>query len=258
MQWYVSFWTSLEGLSCVREETFHLEADTMTRHITIIRYNKTHRRLFTMSRLISLVAIAALLQCTFAARFLHFASPLQSLTLPDEEVKETLQTKRQGFLSKYRAGLQAEADKRRELATKRTKDLQDAAMAEDNWAENAKSQQLSRRGLEEKLVEEAYDKAVAQVKGPKPAGKSSNKYQFVGIVNPKGGKPITWFARPKPEDSKWSVRLVHVNRDAIIKDLHDQGKVDIFARYKNTGKIDEETKTPIVTSNYNVKERSFR
>jgi len=213
-----------------------------------------------MSRLISVIALAALVQPTFAARFLQFASPLQTLTLPDAEVKETLQTKRQGFLSKYRVGLQAEADERRSLAAKRTKDIRDAALTGDDWADKLKSGQLSRRAMEEKLIEKAHDKAVSLVEkqSKRSIGKSSKKYQFVGVVNRKGEKPITWYARPKPENSKWSVRLVHVNRDAIIKDLFNQGKVDIFAKYKNTGKMDEETNAPIVKSNYYVKKRSWR
>ena len=76
-------------------------------------------------------------------------------------------------------------------------------------------------------------------------GGNPNKYQFVGLIKkPKttggsGGKegdPIQWYARPKPRHAKWSVRLVHVNKDAIIKDLFDQGKIDIFAKYTNTGR----------------------
>jgi hypothetical protein len=190
---------------------------------------------------------------------LKFASPLQSLTIPDAEVKETLKSKRQSFLSKYKSGLQAEAEKRRELALKRSQELQDASG--DNWAENAAGREQSRRAMEENLVERAHDEAVAKAKSGemKASGKSSNNYQFVGVVN-RGGKnkPITWFARPKRSDSKWSVRLVHVNRDAIIKDLFNQGKVDLFAKYKNTGRLDEETQAPIVTSKYEVRERSWR
>jgi hypothetical protein len=214
-----------------------------------------------MGRLLPIIAALVLCQSAMAGRMLKFASPLQSLTIPDAEEKETLKTKRKSFLFKYKAGLLAEAETRRELAVKRTKELQDAAASGDNWAENAAGREQSRRATEEKLVERAYDEAVAKVKSGemKASGKSSNNYQFVGVVN-RGGKnkPITWFARPKPSDSKWSVRLVHVNRDAIIKDLFNQGKVDLFAKYKNTGRLDEETQAPIVTSKYEVKERSWR
>jgi hypothetical protein len=197
-----------------------------------------------------------------AGRMLKFASPLQSLTIPDAEVKDSLQSKRQSFLSKYKSGLQAEADTRKEIAAKRTKGLQVAAASGENWAGAAASREQNRRAQEEKLVEEAYDKAILEAKAmeKKVSGTSSNKYQFVGVVNRKaaGKKPITWYARPKPSESKWSVRLIHVNRDAIIKDLFNRGKVDIFAKYKNTGSVDEETNQPIVTSKYEARQRSWR
>lgn len=193
---------------------------------------------------------------------LRFASPLQSLTIPDREVKEEITPRRARFLPKFKAGLQAEVDARRELAAKRTFELQAAATSGSDWAQKAKESDRARRAKEDEAAEQAFDKAVAEFekkykKAPK-AAKSPNQYQFVGVVNRKGNKPITWFARPKPSDSKWSVRLLHVNQDAIIKDLFNRGKVDIFAKYQNTGSIDEETKAPIVTSTYEVKERSWK
>lgn len=213
-----------------------------------------------MGKVIAIIATLLLCQSATAGRMLRFVSPLQSLTIPDPEVKEALKPKRQSFLSKYKAGLQAESEARKELAAKRTKDIQDAAAAKDGWAENTARQDRNRRATEERFVEQAYDEAVTKVasKEKSASGKSSNKYQFVGVVNRGGKKPISWYARPKPSDSKWSVRLVHVNKDAIIKDLFNRGKVDIFAKYKNTGRIDEETQAPIVTSNYEVKRRSLR
>ena len=89
-------------------------------------------------------------------------------------------------------------------------------------------------------------------------GKNPNAYQFVGVVKRRSDKPISWYARKKPADAKWSVRLVHVNQDAIIKDLFNRGKIDIFAKYKNTGKVDEETNVPVITSKYEVRERSWK
>lgn len=195
-----------------------------------------------------------------AGRMLKFASPLQSLTIPDPEVVATSSTKRQQFLSRFKAGLQAETAARRDIASKRTRDLQKAATSE-NWAEKAKGKTKDRRLAEERLVEEAYDKAVAAVSTneKKMSSSSPNKYQFVGVVQRgNSDKPISWYARPKPVGSKWSVRLIHVNRDAIIQDLFKRGKVDIFAKYKNTGRVNEETNTPIVTGKYEAKERSWR
>merc|ERR1712238_447392 len=90
------------------------------------------------------------------------------------------------------------------------------------------------------------------------------------------------------------IRMIHVNKDAIIKDLFDRGKIDIFAKYTNTGRtstttdIDKQrqleqkavtqqekedggggtttkatTKTkaglvPIVTTQYEARERSWK
>jgi len=84
--------------------------------------------------------------------------------------------------------------------------------------------------------------------------------------------------------------MIHVNKDAIIKDLFDRGKIDIFAKYTNSGRTstttdvekqrqieaeDKETTTtpssgssgttktkeglvPIVTTKYEARERSWK
>jgi hypothetical protein len=218
----------------------------------------------TMKRSISICAFAIglIVDPIHAAKMLRFASPLQSLTIPDREVKEEITTKRARFLPRFKAGLQSEVEARRELAAKRTSEIQAAATSGSDWAQKAVEVDRARRAKEDEVAEQAFDEGVAQFekkskKGPK-AAKSPNSYQFVGVVNRKGDKPITWYARPKPSDSKWAVRLLHVNQDAIVKDLFNRGKIDIFAKYKNTGSTDEETKVPIVTSTYQVKERSLK
>lgn len=204
-----------------------------------------------------------------AGKMIRFASPLQSLTIPDREQVQELSTKRQRFLPRFKAGLQAEVEARRDLAAKRTSELQDAAVSgSSDWAQRTTVAERSRRAKEDEIVEQAYDMAVAQfdknhkLKDAGSKSASKNAYQFVGVISRRkgssSGKPITWYARPKPAGAKWSVRLLHVNQDAIIKDLFNRGKIDIFAKYKNTGKVDEETKTPIVTSTYEVRERSWK
>lgn len=94
----------------------------------------------------------------------------------------------------------------------------------------------------------------------------------MGLVDrTKKEQSISWHARPKPENAKWSVRLVHVNKDAIIKDLFNRGKIDIFAKYTNTGRqvetvekgedgetVTKKTTVPIVTTKYEVRERSLK
>ena len=197
-----------------------------------------------------------------AAKMIRFASPLQSLTIPDREVKEELTTRRQRFLPRFKAGLQAEVEARKEVAAKRTADIQTSALSGNDWAKRVTESDRARRAKEDEIVEKAYDTAVAEFdknsKKSSQSQRSPNGYQFVGVVTPKGKKPVTWYARPKPVNSKWSVRLLHVNQDAVIKDLFNSGKVDIFAKYKNTGSMDDETKAPIITSTYEVRERSWK
>jgi hypothetical protein len=216
----------------------------------------------TRSLSVVLAAIGIIFYPIQAVKMIRFASPLQSLTIPDTEVKDDLDTERSRFLPRFKAGLQAEVDKRREIASKRTLDIQSAAASGgDGWAQRVTIAERGRRSKEDELAEKAFDKAVSEFdKQPKKdkAKGSDNPYQFVGVVNKKGDKPITWYARPKPSNSKWSVRLLHVNQDAIIKDLFNRGKVDIFATYRNTGKLDEETNAPIVMGSYKVRDRSWK
>lgn len=211
-----------------------------------------------------------------AEKKIIIASPLQSLTIPDREIKTTLLSHRQQYLPKFKAGLAAEFETRKEIATKRTNLLSDGVTSSgsrsssssnkggEHWVEEAEGSERTRRTKEDLQIEKAFDMAVAQVeasegKNSPPLEKSPNAYQFVGVINKKSPtKPITWYARKKPENAQWSVRLVHVNRDAIIKDLFNQGKVDIFAKYRNTGRIDEESETPIIHATYEVRERSWK
>lgn len=223
----------------------------------------------------ALILVSGLQSC-FGVRRLRFASPLQSLTIPDPEIQgeDDLNTPRKRFLPKFLAGLSAESQARKEVAQARSRSAQELnpdTLSGDDWAEKTAALEKERRKQEEALIETAYDQAVAGVdsvektldKASKFLNRSRNKYQFVGVINRKAvkdpkQKPITWYARKKPRSAKWSVRLVHVNQDAVIKDLFNRGKVDVFAKYKNTGKVDDETKGPIVSSNYEVRERSWK
>jgi hypothetical protein len=218
-----------------------------------------------MIRFVVALCLVVLMQqsVVLAARNLRIASPLQSFTIWDAEAKEEQATRRSRFLPRFKVGLEAEANARKEIAEKRDQKLQAAATSSD-WAKQAASTNRRMLASDEKQVEEAFDKAVAKfdqsvAEKKKKKTTNQNDYQFVGVVNPASdGTPISWFARRKPPNSKWSVRLVHANRDAIIKDLYNRGKVDVFGKYKNTGQKDEETKTPIITSQYSVKARSWK
>lgn len=229
-----------------------------------------------------------LLSGATAVREIQFVSPLQSLTIPDPECRETvpsassdgqvaLETPRRKFLPRFLAGLKAEDTIRQKLAVGQISVTDDKVRETDisgkDWVGQAKVAEERRKRKEESLIEKGYDAAIARYESSAasdtttPKSKNSNKYQFVGLIdksNPK--KPIKWHARPKPSGAKWSVRLVHVNKDAIVKDLFDRGEIDIFAKYTNTGKMKTKgegdaakpTNIPIVTSKYEIRERSWK
>jgi hypothetical protein len=194
---------------------------------------------------------------------LRFASPLQSLTIWDDQVENA--TPRSRFLPKFRAGLKAEVETRKALKARNEQALVKLEEQGGDWAKKAAALERRQRRDENRLCEEAYDEAIKsftsqQKESLKKTRGNTKQYQFVGVINSasSASKPVTWYARKKPENGKWSLRLVHVNRDAIIKDLFNRGKVDVFARYKNTGESDEETHQRIVKTDYIVKERSWR
>lgn len=194
---------------------------------------------------------------------IRFASPLQSLTIWDDVVEDS--TPRSRFLPKFKAGLQAEAEMRKALKARNEKALIQLEEQGGDWARKAAALERRHRREENRLAEEAYNEAIktftTQQKEAmqKNGSHSPNKYQFVGVINrPSSRKPVTWHARKKPANAKWSLRLVHVNRNAIIKDLFNRGKVDVFASYKNTGKYEQETNQRIVETEYVVKECSWR
>jgi hypothetical protein len=203
-----------------------------------------------------------------AVRDLRIVSPLQALTIWDSDVTVAKNsTARSRFLPKYRAGLDAETKARKSLAEKRNQQLQVEATSSDNWSGEAVAAAGRARTKEDQLLEASFDRSVAPFKQAEEATRkllqqakknSKNPYQFVGLVGKSEEKPITWFARKKPANSHWSVRLVHVNRDAILKDLFDQGKIDIFSRYDNTGQTNPETNLPIIRSKYSVRQRSWK
>jgi hypothetical protein len=192
---------------------------------------------------------------------------------------------RSRFLAKFRAGLQAEARARQQLAESTTSTASSFRPGVDpnspDWARQAAEYDRAERRAQERFVEEAYDQAVAPFQHSKPSSssmksKNPNKYQFVGVINPSSSQAssklpaITWYTRPKPKQAKWTVRLVHVNRAAILKDLYDQGKIDVYARYETRqpsqssviGTNDQDSgsalATPKVASSYLVRERSWK
>lgn len=224
-----------------------------------------------------LYLLLLLLPLTAAVRNLRIASPLQTLTLWDK----TPTTPRSRFLPRFRQGLKAEIEARQKVAQADSSSSNAAVGGGDNWAQQAAAADRKRQTRVERAASRAFEQAFAAADADNAAATTdaakttpppprSSKYQFVGVVNsPRqshvdGKPPITWYARPKPTDSAWSVRLVHVNRQAVLYDLFRRGKVDVFAKYKNLqGKtvVDEEgvtTRQPVIKAEYTVRERSWK
>mmetsp|Transcript_28661 Transcript_28661/g.61137 ORF Transcript_28661/g.61137 Transcript_28661/m.61137 type:complete len:350 (+) Transcript_28661:142-1191(+) len=228
---------------------------------------------------------------------LQFSSPIQSYTIFD---KSTLSSPdyvspRRKFLPRFRAGLMAERRAKEVLMEEQRRGigLEDddglEAGSSGSWAEASAAADERKKKATEKRVESAYDAAVkgydqrvAAKKSASPvSAASSAKYQFVGVVNDgKGSKKnrdVSWYARKKQKNSKWNVRLVHVNRDAVLRDLFTKGKVDVYGKYVNEGldtaafaaaetsgeDVDGEEREntgmkPLVKAHYTVKERSWK
>jgi len=155
-----------------------------------------------------------------------------------------------------------------------------------SWAEASAAADEKKKKESEMRVESAHDSAVAgydqRVASKRslatPALASSAKYQFVGVVNDgqgnKKSSDVSWYARKKPKNSKWNVRLLHVNRDAVLRELFTKGKVDVYGKYSNVGldqaafaaaeasgeDVDEEGEKmkPLIKAQYTVKERSWK
>ena len=216
--------------------------------------------------------LAALLYGGVAVSRIQIVSPLQALTVWDPEVNKEEPTWRSRFLPRYKVGLEAEASVRKEYDNKRKKLAAKATAAAakgKNWAARAQAAERDLQRAEDASVEAAYDRAVKDYETQKTREKrvtsvrhNRNQYQFVGLVQPssakQSGSPITWYARKKPSKANWSIRLLHVNRPAVIKDLFEHGKVDLFASYSNTGRVDETSGLPVITGDYKIRERSWR
>eukprot|EP00527_Entomoneis_sp_CCMP2396_P005074 CAMPEP_0198145656 /NCGR_PEP_ID=MMETSP1443-20131203/24828_1 /TAXON_ID=186043 /ORGANISM="Entomoneis sp., Strain CCMP2396" /LENGTH=320 /DNA_ID=CAMNT_0043809355 /DNA_START=55 /DNA_END=1017 /DNA_ORIENTATION=- len=221
-----------------------------------------------------LVVLVAAAPSAHAIRRLRIVSPLQALTIWDPELSKN-DSWRNRFLPKFKAGLQAEVDARKEFSAKAS--TESPAVQPDgskDWAARAQAAERAKYTAQEKAAEAAYDKAVALVEMEQKQQSSllaqlhkqnPNQYQFVGVVQPSDSvsaksqkQPIVWYARKKPSNAKWSLRLLHVNKRAVVKDLFDQGHLDVFAKYRNTGKVDQETGTPIISREYKIRQRSIR
>ncbi len=227
------------------------------------------------------------------SKTLKMLSPLQSLTIfPKEKQSESDSgsdsdsapcTQRDNFLPKFQAGLTAETKTRELLARRRELDpnYDDDGVPlpglDEDWERKLMEKERLREEKEDGIVDRAWDRATAPFEKKENNDKSSSssssssslsKYQFVGVVQPPNNgsdKKVKWYARKRPSGSKWNVRMIHVNRDAIIRDMFTSGKVDIMGKYVNTG-VDKSIEVkegeqpslkPLIKGEYSVKPRSL-
>ena len=205
---------------------------------------------------------------------IRFLSPLQSLTLFPKDLEKSASTRRDDFLPKFKAALGAEKVARQHLARARARDTDDYSniSTSEGWEKRSREMEKLREEKEEEFVDRAVDREIERL----PAASSQelgneklSKFQFVGVVQPSTSeKKVMWYARKRPLNSKWNIRLLHVNREAIVQDLFTRGKVDIYGEYVNkphqtieTAEDDEATSTSMgrkLESLYSVKERSWK
>mmetsp|Transcript_6213 Transcript_6213/g.9076 ORF Transcript_6213/g.9076 Transcript_6213/m.9076 type:complete len:384 (-) Transcript_6213:47-1198(-) len=246
-----------------------------------------------------------------------FAPGLRTLTIYDHDTpKNQTIARREKFLQKLKAGLEAQRPVRDAFQskltsleqdmiqqqtsevvsadTKRNKkkgsDTQEVLMDEELWEKKLKEARHAILEEEEREVLAAFDRGFssvkdedyAQVATTKPSIKLDNKYQYVGVINspklknkvhaardqpksPSSGEKssnnifnnVQWYARKKPKQSNWTLRLVHVDRAAILHHYFQRGKIDIYGEYRNTGEIDSQTGKIAVTPVYTARPRNL-
>lgn len=201
------------------------------------------------------------------SKTLQFHSPLNSLTIFPKDIPSS--TPRDKFLPKFKAGLEAEKKAREHILKQRELGDEDPDYVGKGWERRSEEVEKLRSAREDLFVEKAYDNAIAKFDADEQMNEQGkrSKYQFVGVVQPpSSNEKVKWYARKRPTGSKWNVRLIHVNRDAVIRDLFVNGEVDVFAKYVNTGKPRDPIKDgedasvlrrPLIQAEYSIKKRNM-
>ena len=85
----------------------------------------------------------------------------------------------------------------------------------------------------------------------------SQKYQFVGVCDETGAGRTKWYARPRPSGPKSSflVRMIRLDKKALLRDMLLSREVDVYVEYENSGKVDGSNGRFLVEPKYSVKVR---
>lgn len=233
-----------------------------------------------------------------------FAPGLRTFTIYDHDItsfdNRTITVRREKFLQRVKAGLEAERPIRKTFQAKLDSLEQDMVrqmqrsgessagvneivMDEEVWEKKLNEEKRKLLEQEELEAQAAFDRGFSSIKEEKsavesakptsPSIKSTNKYQYVGVINApriKGKesvdnaavpsnifKSVQWYARKKPKKSNWTLRLVHVDRAAILHHFFQKGKIDIYAEYRNTGEVNPQTGKIVVNPVYTARPRNL-
>lgn len=126
--------------------------------------------------------------------------------------------------------------------------------ADDAWAEMSEAKDELYRSEKQNKISQAFTEGFVRAETEEEESttttttlvsspKDDNEYQFVGVLGNKHPnsttsntkKEVKWYARPKPKSAKWSIRLVRVDRAAVLRDQFVKGKIDIYGEYVNRG-----------------------
>ncbi|GMI09809.1 hypothetical protein TrVE_jg7400 [Triparma verrucosa] len=91
---------------------------------------------------------------------------------------------------------------------------------------------------------------------PSSSSSSSSPYQFCGLLNEKTGS-VKWYARKSPAKKTFKLRLISVDKRALLRDMLLQKKLDVDVQYKNTGRVDGETGKFLVEPIYEPRGRNL-
>jgi len=209
------------------------------------------------------------------------SSPLKTLTIFNNGMGTTSKrftSARATFLQKFKGGISSQNIARNEMKeeeNRRKKREEEGSVvlateteeAEEigQWEEYSLSKEEEVMRERRSKMEEAFEKGFNSVKvGTKSSKKNGDSaFQIVGVVLPEQG--VKWYARKKPKDAKWNVRLMHVDKAALLRDMFVNGKIDVYAKYENKGRHQssqteesDEANSVHVEPVYSVRERNLR
>ena len=112
-----------------------------------------------------------------------------------------------------------------------------------------------------KAVPEGYGKItwstpMKSLTFPNSGNGKGTKYQFVGIINEKSGR-VEWHCRRAKTSKGFKLRMLQVNKNAMIRDMLLDKSVDVYVTYRNSGKVNPENGKFLIEPKYELKDRRW-